>query len=121
MGAAFLLPKVIGFGKATEMLYTGEFISAAEALDLGLYNRVVPGEALAAETMKWAESLAAGPCFALGVTKAALNRELNMGLEMALEAEAESQALCMLNPDFREAYQAFVERRPPLFNQKVGG
>ena len=117
MGAAFLVPKVVGLGKATEMLYTGEFVSAAEALQIGLYNRVVPGEELGAETMRWAESLAAGPGFALGATKAALNRELNMGLEMALEAEAETQAICMLNPDFREAYQAFVEKRPPVFNQ----
>ena len=118
MGAAFLLPKVVGLGKATEMLYGGEFIDATEALGIGLYNRVVSVEELEAETMKWAESLAAGPGFALGVTKAALNRELNMGLEMALEAEAEAQAICMLNPDFREAYQAFVEKRPPVFNQR---
>jgi len=120
MGAAFLLPKVVGLGKATEMLYTGEFVSAAEALQIGLYNRVVASEELAAETMRWAEGLAAGPCFALGATKAALNRELNMGLEMALEAEAETQAICMLNPDFREAHRAFIEKRPPLFNQQAG-
>jgi enoyl-CoA hydratase/carnithine racemase len=117
MGAAFLLPQVVGLGRATEMLYTGDFISAAEALQIGLYNRVVPADQLETETTSWAERLAAGPAFALGVTKAALNRESNMGLRMALEAEAEAQAICMLSPDFREAYQAFVEKRSPVFNR----
>jgi enoyl-CoA hydratase/carnithine racemase len=120
MGSAFLLPRVVGLGKATEMLYGGEFITAAEALQCGLYNRVVAAADLEAEAMKWAESLAAGPAFALGMTKSALNRELNMGLEAALEAEAEAQAICMLNPDFREAYQAFVEKRQPVFNRRAG-
>ncbi len=116
MGAAFLLPKVVGLGKATEMLYTGDFISADEAGSIGLYNKVVQASALETETMRWAEKLAAGPAFALGMTKAALNRELDMSLEMALEAESEAQALCMLSPDFREAYQAFTEKRAPNFN-----
>ena len=117
MGAAFLLPKVVGLGKATEMLYTGDFIAADEAGKIGLYNRVVAPSELEIETMRWAEKLAAGPAFALGMTKAALNRELDMSLEMALEAEAEAQAICMLNPDFREAYQAFTEKRAPEFNK----
>ena len=117
MGAAFLLPRVVGLGKATEMLYTGDFISADEAGKIGLYNRVVASSELETETMRWAERLAAGPAFALGMTKAALNRELDMSLEMALEAEAEAQAICMLNPDFREAYQAFTEKRAPEFNK----
>jgi enoyl-CoA hydratase/carnithine racemase len=118
MGAAFLLPKVVGLGKATEMLYTGDFISADEAARIGLYNRVVPGDRLEAVTMEWAERLAAGPSFALSVTKASLNRELDMSLEMALEAESEAQAICMLNPDFREAFEAFGEKRQPEFNKK---
>lgn len=118
MGAAFLLPKVVGLSKATEMLYTGDFVSAEEAGRIGLYNKVVPASELETETMKWAERLAAGPAFALGMTKAALNRELDMSLEMALEAESEAQAICMLNPDFREAYQAFTEKRPPMFNKQ---
>jgi len=117
MGAAFLLPRVVGLGKATEMLYTGDFIAADEAGKIGLYNRVVAPSELEIETMRWAEKLAAGPAFALGMTKAALNRELDMSLEMALEAEAEAQAICMLNPDFREAYQAFTEKRAPEFNK----
>ena len=117
MGAAYLLPKVVGLGKATEMLYTGDFISASEALHFGLYNKVVSTAELENETMAMAERLAQGPGFALGVTKAALNREMHMSLEQALEAEAEAQAICMLNPDFKEAYQSFVEKRPANFNQ----
>lgn len=120
MGAAFLLPRIVGLGKATEMLYTGDFISAEEAARIGLYNRVVVAEELEAETMKWAERLAAGPSFGLAMTKTALNREMNMSLEAALEAEADAQALCMLNPDFREAYDAFVEKRKPVFNKPSG-
>jgi enoyl-CoA hydratase/carnithine racemase len=119
MGAAFLLPKVVGLSKATEMLYTGDFISANEAARMGLYNKVVAPDDLEAETMRWAEQLAAGPAFALAMTKAALNRELDMSLEMALEAESEAQAICMLNADFREAYEAFTEKRAPLFNQRM--
>jgi enoyl-CoA hydratase/carnithine racemase len=117
MGAAFLLPKVVGLSKATELLYGGDFISAAEAERIGLYHKVVEAGELEAETGRWAERLAEGPGFALGMTKAALNRELNLSLEAALEAEAEAQAICMLNPDFREAYQAFKEKRAPVFNK----
>lgn len=117
MGAAFLLPRIVGLSKATEMLYTGDFVSANDAVNIGLYNKVVsPGE-LQEETGRWASRFAAGPGFALGMTKAALNRELHMSLEMALEAEAEAQAICMLNPDFREAYLAFTEKRTPVFNK----
>ncbi|MCI0489808.1 MAG: enoyl-CoA hydratase family protein [Blastocatellia bacterium] len=121
MGAAFLLPKIIGLSKATEMLYTGDFISAQEAASIGLYNKVVPASELEEETERWAAWLAAGPGFALSMTKAALNREMALDLEAALEAEAEAQAICMLNPDFREAYLAFTEKRAPVFNQGAGG
>jgi enoyl-CoA hydratase/carnithine racemase len=121
MGAAFLLPRVIGLSKATEMLYTGDFTSAQEAERLGLYNKVVPLDELEAETLRWAERLAAGPGFALAMTKVALNRELHMSLESALEAESEAQAICMLNPDFREAYEAFTQKRPPEFNKGEKG
>jgi enoyl-CoA hydratase/carnithine racemase len=116
MGAAFLLPRVVGLSKATEMLFTGDFVSADDAKKIGLYNKVVPHGELETETMSWAERLAAGPGFALAMTKAALNRELDMSLEMALEAESEAQAICMLHRDFREAYQAFTEKRSPHFN-----
>ena len=117
MGAAFLLPRVVGLSKATELLYGGDFISAAEAERIGLYNKVVEASELEAETARWAERLAEGPGFALGMTKTALNRELSLSLEAALEAEAETQAICMLNTDFREAFQAFKEKRAPEFNK----
>ncbi|MEW6128898.1 MAG: enoyl-CoA hydratase family protein [Acidobacteriota bacterium] len=117
MGAAFLLPRVVGLSKATEMLYTGDFVSAADALQIGLYNQVVKAEELESASMELASKLAAGPAFGLAMTKDALNRELHMSLEQALDAEAAAQAICMLNPDFKEAYQAFVEKRAPKFNQ----
>jgi len=117
MGAAFLLPRVVGLGKATELLYTGDFISAAEAERIGLYNRVVKAEELVTVTREMAEKLAAGPALAIGMTKEMLNRELSMHLNDALAAEAEAQALCMLNPDYREAYEAFAAKRAPEFNR----
>jgi len=115
MGAAYLLPRVIGLAKATELLYTGDFISAQEAERIGLYNRVVPGAELAATTLEFAERLAQGPAFALGKTKEMLNRELNLNLEAALECEAQAQAICMQHNDYREAYEAFVAKRSPHF------
>jgi enoyl-CoA hydratase/carnithine racemase len=115
MGAAYLLPRVVGLAKATELLYTGDFISAREAERLGLYNRVVPGEQLAATTREFAERLAQGPAFALAKTKELLDREAHMSLEAALECEAQAQAICMQHPDYREAYEAFVNKRKPSF------
>ncbi|HUE83831.1 MAG TPA: enoyl-CoA hydratase family protein [Pyrinomonadaceae bacterium] len=115
MGAAFLLPRVVGLAKATELLFTGDFISAEEAERIGLYNRVVPVEALTSTTGEFAQRLARGPAFALAKTKEMLNRELIMNLTGALEAEAQAQAICMQHPDYREAYDAFVEKREPKF------
>lgn len=115
MGAAYLLPRVVGLARATELLYTGDFISAQEADRIGLYNRVVPSKELAATTLELAERLALGPAFALAKTKEMLNRELNMNLETALECEAQAQAICMQHPDYREAYEAFVEKRKANF------
>ena len=115
MGAAYLLPRVVGLAKATELLYTGDFISAQEAERIGLYNRVVPGEQLAETTREFAERLAQGPAFALAKTKEMLNRELHMNLDAALEAEAQAQAICMKHPDYREAYEAFVNKRAAKF------
>ena len=115
MGAAWMLPRIVGLGKASELLMTGEFISAEEAHRVGLYNKVVPdGEALQSAT-ELAEKLAGGPAFALEITKDALNREASMDLASALEAEAQIQAALMLHPDFRESYEAFVEKRDPHF------
>jgi len=115
MGAAYLLPRVVGLAKATELLYMGDFISAQEAERIGLYNRVVPGEQLAEATRELAERLTQGPAFALAKTKELLDREANMSLEAALECEAQAQAICMQHPDYREAYEAFVGKRDPRF------
>ncbi len=117
MGAAFLLPRVIGLSKATELLYTGDFISAEEAERIGLYNRVVPAEKLMEEAMALAVRLADGPGFGLAMTKEMLNKEFSLGLAEALEAEAQAQAICMQHPDYNEAYQAFIEKRKPEFNR----
>ena len=115
MGAAYLLPRVIGLSKATELLYTGDFISAIEAERIGLYNCVVSIDQLATTTSEFAERLAKGPAFALAKTKEMLNRELFSSLDTALEAEALAQAICMQHPDYREAYEAFVGKRKPKF------
>ena len=115
MGAAWMLPRIVGLAKASELLMTGDFISAEEALRIGLYNRVVPDGASLDEATVLAEKLARGPSFALEITKDALNREASMDLEGALEAEAQIQAALMLHPDFRESYDAFVEKRDPKF------
>jgi len=115
MGAAWMLPRIVGLAKASELLMTGDFISAEEAHRIGLYNRVVAdGESLAA-ARELAEKLARGPSFALEITKDALNREASMDLAGALEAEAQIQAALMLHPDFRESYEAFIEKRDPDF------
>lgn len=115
MGAAWMLPRIVGLGKASELLMTGDFISAEEAHRIGLYNRVVSNGDLAEEARILAEKLACGPSFALEITKDSLNREASMDLAGALEAEAQIQAALMLHPDFRESYDAFVEKRDPEF------
>jgi enoyl-CoA hydratase/carnithine racemase len=115
MGAAYLLPRVVGLSKATELLYTGDFVSAAEAERIGLYNKVVPADQLVNATREFAERLARGPRFALAKTKEMLNRELFSNLETALESEAQAQAICMQHPDYREAYEAFVAKREAKF------
>ncbi len=115
MGAAWLLPRLVGLGRASELLMTGDFITAEEAERIGLYNRVVPdGQALEA-ARAFAARLAQGPSFALEITKDSLNREAHMDLAGALEAEAQVQAALMMHPDFREAYEAFRARRAPRF------
>ena len=115
MGAAWLLPRLVGSGRATELLMTGDFITADEAFRIGLYNRVVSdGDALATATT-FAEQIAKGPSRALEITKHAIDREANMDLPAALEAEARIQASLMTHADFREAYDAFVAKRPPHF------
>ena len=115
MGIGWLLPRIIGFGRATELLMTGEFIDAETALRMGLYNRVVPVDEVLGDARKLAEKLARGPSYALGVTKHSLNQEASLDLASALQAEAEAQAVCMENPNFREAYEAFTAKREAEF------
>ena len=116
MGASWLLPRIVGMGRAMELLMTGDFVDAAEAYRIGLYNRVVPGPELAAEADSWAARLARGPSFGLEITKKLVLREAAMDLESAMAAETEIQAACMEDPNFREAYEAFVEKRSPDFD-----
>ncbi len=115
MGIAWLLPRIIGFGRATELLMTGDFTDAETALRIGLYNRVVPVDEVLGEARKLAEKLARGPSYALGVTKQSLNEEASLDLVSALQTEAEAQAVCMENPNFREAYEAFTAKREAEF------
>ncbi len=118
MGAAFLLPRIVGVGRATELLMFGDAIDAATAERYGLYNKVVPPERVLEESLAWAKRLAEGPTFALGMTKELLNGELSMDLWNALDNEARAQAVCMQTKDFREAYEAFTEKRPARFTGK---
>lgn len=115
MGAAYLLPKVVGLSKATELLYFGDAIDAPTAERIGLFNKVVPAAQVRDEGVAWARRLAAGPTFALGMTKELLNNELNLDLQGALDNEARAQAVCMMTKDFREAYEAFKAKRPAQF------
>jgi enoyl-CoA hydratase/carnithine racemase len=111
MGAAYLLPRVVGLARATELLFLGDRISADDALKIGLVNRVVAPDALMEEARTLALRLASGPTFALGMTKTLLNQELDVDFAAAIEAEAQGQAICMQAPSFREAYEAFKARR----------
>jgi enoyl-CoA hydratase/carnithine racemase len=111
MGAAYLLPRVVGVARATELLMLGDRISADEALRIGLVNKVVQPDVLIDEARALASRLAAGPSFALGMTKTLLNQELDIDFLSAIEAEAQGQAICMQAPSFREAYEAFKSRR----------
>jgi enoyl-CoA hydratase/carnithine racemase len=116
MGAVWLLPRIVGLAHASEILMLGDFISPERAAQIGLYNRVVPGERLMAEATEVANRLARGPSAALGVTKQALNEEAAMDLVAAIEWEAKAQAKCMQHPNFREAYEAFRAKRDPRFD-----
>ncbi|HRJ78067.1 MAG: 1,2-epoxyphenylacetyl-CoA isomerase [Planctomycetes bacterium] len=115
MGACFLLPRVVGLTKATELLMLGDFISAQEAAEVGLYNEVVEPERLMERAQEVAQKLAKGPAFGLAMTKELLNRAMSFDLETALEAEAQAQAICMQHPDFRESYDAWKQKREPKF------
>ena len=115
MGACAILPRLIGQGRAAELLYTGRSMSATEGERWGFFNRLVPAPELEAEATALARRLAEGPGFAHMMTKTMLAQEWSMGIEQALEAEAQAQALCMQTQDFRRAYDAFVAKQKPTF------
>ncbi|MDX1664374.1 MAG: enoyl-CoA hydratase family protein [Candidatus Promineifilaceae bacterium] len=115
MGAAYLLPRVVGMGRATEILMFGDKVTAEEAERIGLVNRVVPPEELLPAAQEWAARLAAGPTLALGMTKRMLTNEWHMDLAAALEAEAQAQALMLMGEDHRIFYEAFQEKVKPDF------
>ncbi|MBK4215078.1 enoyl-CoA hydratase family protein [Paracoccus caeni] len=115
MGACAMLPRIIGQGRAAELLYTGRAMSAEEGKAWGFWNAIHPADQLEAEARKLAERIAAGPVFAHGITKTQINQEWNMGLEQAIEAEAQAQAICMQTRDFERAYRAFVAKEKPVF------
>ena len=115
MGAAWLLPRIVGLGRASEMLMTGDWVDARRAHEIGLYNQVVPDAELPEAALKMARALAAGPGFGLAITKRMLNAEASMTFEQALAAEGWVQAECMESPDYAEGYRAFTEKRAPDF------
>ena len=112
----YFLPRLVGVGKATELFFTGETIQAAEALSLGIVNRVVPEDRLVAETLAWAEKMAVGPTEALGRTKLLINSGYRNQLDQHLAQESELIAETAKSSDFREAVKAFIEKRDPRFH-----
>jgi enoyl-CoA hydratase/carnithine racemase len=115
MGACSILPRLIGQGRAAELLYTGRSMTAEEGERWGFFNRLCAPEAVLADAQALARSLAEGPTFAHGMTKKMLQQEWNMGVDEAIEAEAQAQAICMATNDFHRAYHAFVAKQAPRF------
>ncbi|MGZ8379839.1 MAG: enoyl-CoA hydratase family protein, partial [Gemmatirosa sp.] len=115
MGACALLPRIVGHGRASELLYTGRFMAGDEAERWGFYNRLASPETLLDDAAALARELAHGPTFAHAMTKTALHQEWSMGVDEAIEAEAQTQALCMQTRDFARAYRAFAARETPVF------
>ena len=115
MGACAILPRIIGQGRAAELLFTGRVMTAEEGERWGFHNRLVEPEALAEEAQALARSLADGPSFAHGITKTQLDTEWAVSLDVAIEMEAQAQAICMHTNDFRRAYEAFAAKQAPMF------
>jgi enoyl-CoA hydratase/carnithine racemase len=115
MGACAILPRIIGQGRASELLFSGRVMSAEEGERWGFYNRLAPPDALLGEAEAMARAFASGPTFAHGITKTQLNMEWNVSLETAIEMEAQAQAICMATNDFRRAFEAFADKRTPEF------
>jgi enoyl-CoA hydratase/carnithine racemase len=112
MGAAYLLPRLIGLGKASELLFLGDIVQAEAALTMGLVHRVTKADACLSTATAWAERLANGPAFAHAMTKQMLEAEGTMSLDQAIEAEAQAQAICMMHPDFRTAHEGWTQKIP---------
>jgi enoyl-CoA hydratase/carnithine racemase len=115
MGACAMLPRIVGQGRASEWLYTGRALPGEEAERWGFYNRLVAPEDLSQAALALARDIASGPTFANGITKTMLHQEWDMGIDAAIESEAQAQALCMLTEDFGRAYRAFVAKSKPVF------
>src|SRR5581483_3472908 len=115
MGACAILPRIIGQGRAAELLFTGRSMSGEEAERWGFYNRLVAADALEQEALTLARRIASGPTFANGITKTQLVAEWSMALDDAIEAEAQAQAICMQTKDFERAYRSFVAKQKPVF------
>ena len=115
MGACAILPRLIGQGRASELLYTGRAMSAEEGLAWGYFNELVPSDRILARAREMAQTLADGPAFAHAMTKKCLHQEWNLSIEQAIETEAEAQAICMQTKDFERAYNAFVAKQKPKF------
>jgi enoyl-CoA hydratase/carnithine racemase len=115
MGACAILPRLIGHGRASELLFSGRFMTADEGDRWGFHNRIVAQEELMDTAMEMAKGLAAGPTWAHGITKTQLNTEWAVSLDVAIEMEAQAQAICMQTQDFRRAYKAFAAKQQPVF------
>ena len=115
MGACAILPRIIGQGRAAELLFTGRSMSTEEGERWGFFNKLVAPAELETAAKTWARDLANGPTFAHSMTKKAIDHEWNMGVDQAIEAEAQAQAICMETKDFERAYRAFVAKQKPVF------
>ena len=115
MGACALLPRIVGHGRASELLYTGRALGGDEAHHWGFFNRLCAPEDLLRDAQAMAHELAHGPTFANGITKTMLHQEWDMGIDAAIESEAQAQAICMLTEDFGRAYRAFAAKQKPVF------
>lgn len=115
MGACNMLPRIIGVGRAAELLYTGRAMDGAEAERWGFFNKLCESDKVVAEAQAMAKSLADGPTFAHSMTKKCIHQEWNMGIDEAIEAEAQAQAICMQTKDYERAYEAFVNKKSPVF------
>ena len=115
MGACSILPRIIGQGRASDLLYSGRSLGGEEALAWGFLNRLVEPETVLESTVQWAQEIAAGPSFGHAMTKKMLHQEWAMGVDEAIESEAQAQAICMMTQDFHRAYHAFVAKQRPEF------